>query len=503
MSLNGCDVASYQWDVAPSKMTTTDFMIVKATQGTWYVNPYFEKQYREAKAAGKLLGIYHYIEGTGVVKEAAFFVKTVGNRIGECILGADHEGKSNPIFNTSSEVNYIYDFCEEVYRLTKVRPLIYVSKSVTRRRDWSKVSTRCKLWCAQYGSNNVTNYQTNPWTDSNGFGSWEKDTIRQYSSHGRIRGYSKNIDINLAYLSKEEWMALARGDRNKETPVMAAKTQTKWSDYIYKTTSPVKISNSGSDEHGNYKNGQAGDQTGKEWYIRDWYNRPWNCVLRHPLAEVRACLATLAVKAAQNDNIGYDQNQRDSYGNALKDADYDPSRITKKVESDCSKGVIDNARATGYILGIEELKKLDATYTGNMRAGFSKAGFQVLTASRFLTSGDYLLAGDILLNDAHHTCTVVTNGSKSGNEAAQTVSVTMEEWEMLPTLKRTSKGKAVEHLQWMLNRASYKNKKKIDEDGSFGWDTTGRVVDFQNANGLEPDGIVGPKTWKKIYDNVF
>ena len=74
---------------------------------------------------------------------------------------------------------------------------------------------------------------------------------------------------------------------------------------------------------------------------------------------------------------------------------------------------------------------------------------------------------------------------------------------MLPLLKRTSKGKTVEHLQWMLNRATYKNKKTIDEDGSFGWDTTGRVVDFQRANSLEPDGIVGPKTWKKLYENVF
>lgn len=502
MSLNGVDEASYQWDIDASKLTTTDFVIVKATQGTWYKNPYFEKQYREAKAAGKLLGIYHYFEGSPI-KEAQFFIKTVGNRIGECVLAIDHEGRSNPVFNTGNEVDYVYKFCEEVYRLTKVRPLIYVSKGVTRRRDWSKVSTHYRLWCAQYANDKLTNYQTYPWTDNYGFGSWEKDTIRQYSSHGRICGYSKNIDLNLAYLTKDEWMELAKGDRNRETPILAAKTQTQWSDYIFKTTKPVLISNSGSDERGQYKNGQAGDQNGREWQIRDWYNRPWNCVLRHPLAEVRACLATLAVKAAENDNIGYDQYNRDSYGNALADANYDPSKITKKVESDCSKGVIDNARATGYILGIEALKKINATYTGNMRRGFEDAGFQVLTASRFLNSGDYLLAGDILLNDAHHTCTVITNGVKSGNEAAQTVSVTMEEYEMLPMLKRTSKGKAVEHLQWMLNRATYKNKKTIDEDGSFGWDTTGRVIDFQSANGLSTDGIVGPKTWKKLYENVF
>ena len=42
------------------------------------------------------------------------------------------------------------------------------------------------------------------------------------------------------------------------------------------------ISNSGSDENGAYSGGQAGDQTGKEWRMRDWYNRPWTCVLRYP-----------------------------------------------------------------------------------------------------------------------------------------------------------------------------------------------------------------------------
>ena len=502
MGLNGVDVASYQWDISPKKLTTTDFVIVKATQGTWYVNPYFEKQYREAKAAGKLLGIYHYFEG-GPIKEADFFVKTVGTRIGECILALDHEGNDNSIFNKPAEVDYVNKFCEEVYRLTRVRPLIYMSKGVTRRRDWTKVSTKCRLWCAQYASNSTTNYQTKPWTDSGSFGTWAGDTIRQYSSHGRIVGYSKNIDINLAYLTKEEWKELAMGDRDAETPVTSEKTKTKWSDYIYKVTSPVKISNSGSDEDGRYKNGKAGDQTGREWQIRDWYNRPWNCVLRHPLAEVRACLATLAVKAAENDRIGYDMNQRETYFSELAKAGYDPSKIVKDVESDCSAGVIANVKATGYVLGIDKLKNLQATYTGNMRAGLSAAGFVILTDKKYLDSSEYLIAGDILLNDLHHTCTVITNGTKSGAEGAKTYEKSVEVYEMLPLLKRTAKGSVVEHLQWMLNHAEYSGKKTLDEDGSFGWKTHTEVLAFQKACGLEVDGEVGPKTWKALYENVF
>ena len=55
MSLNGVDIANYQAGINIAAMTTTDFVIVKATQGTWYTSPSFVKQYSDAKAAGKLL----------------------------------------------------------------------------------------------------------------------------------------------------------------------------------------------------------------------------------------------------------------------------------------------------------------------------------------------------------------------------------------------------------------------------------------------------------------
>ena len=128
MALNGVDVASYQYDIEPAKMTTTDFLIVKMTQGTWYVNPYADIQYSKAKAVGKLLGAYHYAEGGNAVKEAQFFVKKLGSRVGECILALDHEGKSNKVFNTTAEVKWVKDFANEVHRLTGVWVFLYMSK---------------------------------------------------------------------------------------------------------------------------------------------------------------------------------------------------------------------------------------------------------------------------------------------------------------------------------------------------------------------------------------
>ncbi len=170
------------------------------------------------------------------------------------------------------------------------------------------------------------------------------------------------------------------------------------------------ISNSGKGETG-WRAQQAGDQTGGEWCLRAWYSYPWNCVLRHPDAKVRATICNLHILAAKNDCIGYDMNDRATYEAALKAAGDNPSKVTKKVESDCSAGVLAHVRAAGRLLGDSKLSGCKATYTGNMRSILKSCGFQVLTDAKYLTSEKYLVPGDILLNDVHHTCVEVGTGA--------------------------------------------------------------------------------------------
>ncbi|MCM1161514.1 MAG: SH3 domain-containing protein [Roseburia sp.] len=172
------------------------------------------------------------------------------------------------------------------------------------------------------------------------------------------------------------------------------------------------ISNSGHDENGKYSGGKAGDQTGKEWAIINWYNRPWKCIIRHPDTKVREMIASLAEKAAKNDKIGYDQGQRVTYWDELVKAKYNPSAIKTKCEADCSSGVMANVKAAGYLLNNAKLKAVSITSTHYMREMLRKAGFEILTESKYLTSDKYLLRGDILLNDTAHTATNLTNGSK-------------------------------------------------------------------------------------------
>ncbi len=195
------------------------------------------------------------------------------------------------------------------------------------------------------------------------------------------------------------------------TEEQSAALDEKYAKYI-NSTGTHYISNSGSDENGSYSGGQAGDQTGKEWQMRTWYNRPWSCVLRYPDQKVALKIAQLAIDAALNDKIGYDQSQNRTYLSQLKAVGWEPSKITVACEADCSAGVCANVTAAGYLLGIKALQNHTGTYTGNMRKALVNAGFQLLTDSKYLSSSDYLLPGDLLLNDGHHTATNVTLGSK-------------------------------------------------------------------------------------------
>lgn len=174
------------------------------------------------------------------------------------------------------------------------------------------------------------------------------------------------------------------------------------------------ISNCGHDENGKYSGGTAGDQTGTEWQVISWYNRPWNVVLRFEDQSVAEKIAELARKAAQNNLIGYDQGQRGTYWQHLKASNYDPSQITIACEADCSSGVAANVKAVGHLLNIKKLKDVSSDcYTGNLRSALKAAGAKELTDSKYLTSDAYLLPGDILLYEGHHTATNLDVGSKA------------------------------------------------------------------------------------------
>lgn len=202
--LNGIDIAgSYQGDLNPAEVDA-DFIIIKATQGTTFNSPRFKEQANQTLQAGKLLGVYHYVGGGNAAGEVNFFVNAIREYIGKAMIFIDWEAGQNSAWGN---VGYLKTVLDGVKAQTGVTPVVYMSKEPTRSGMASVANYY--LWGAQYANNNNTGYQSRPWTDAYGWGPWQGPIIYQYSSHGRINGYGRDLDLDLAYFDRAQWLKYA------------------------------------------------------------------------------------------------------------------------------------------------------------------------------------------------------------------------------------------------------------------------------------------------------
>jgi len=164
----------------------------------------------------------------------------------------------------------------------------------------------------------------------------------------------------------------------------------------------VKIGHARSDENGRAAGGIAGDQTGKEVTMQDWYDKGWTVVFRAKDSKIAEKIAKTMELACTNNNIGYDQKQRTTLYEKAKIVKWDLSKIKEKCECDCSSLVAVCINAAG-------IKVSKDMYTGNQKAVLQATGkFEILVDSRYLIKPDYLMRGDILLC-AGHTAIVLSN----------------------------------------------------------------------------------------------
>lgn len=196
--LNGIDVSDWQRGINLNAVPA-DFVIAKATQGTSYVSPDCARQVEQAAAAGKCVGTYHYISGAGANAEADFYINNISNWVGKYMLCLDWEKNQNSQWGNEA---YLEQVVKRVIQRTGIPPVIYVQRSRMAQVEPVAKRNNCGLWIAQYPNNNATGYQSTPWNE----GAYAC-AIRQYSSTGRLSGYSGNLDLNKFYGDRNAWSA--------------------------------------------------------------------------------------------------------------------------------------------------------------------------------------------------------------------------------------------------------------------------------------------------------
>lgn len=209
MTLKGIDTSKWQAGL-PDATIDADFIIFKATEGIGYVDGDCAASYAEAKAAGKLLGVYDFArpDGNNAVDEANYFVDNVKGYIGEAILVLDWE------HTPTEDVAWARAWLDQVFARTGVHPIIYMSLSTANSFDWRSVSSDYALWVARYWDMATdVNYDMSnagPLPDVNGTFWPNAYTMWQWTSRGRLNGYGGDLDCNVFYGDADSWRAFAR-----------------------------------------------------------------------------------------------------------------------------------------------------------------------------------------------------------------------------------------------------------------------------------------------------
>lgn len=240
----------------------------------------------------------------------------------------------------------------------------------------------------------------------------------------------------------------------------------------------VRIGHASIDENGKAAGGAGGDQNGREVLVRQWYEKPWNVLLRPLRPEVAEKSARMCEAACANENIGYDQHGRNTLYTKAKAVGFDLAAIDTACECDCSSLMHVCAIAGGANLTYGSNGHTTRTMVKEFTAG---GEYVKLTGSEYLTTDRLLKRGDILVKEGSHTVMVLDNG------AEMTKSGGVE----LPELGAGASGDAVKSMQLLLMAHGFGTSCY----GRFDERTEGALVEFQKAFNLVSDGRCGADTW--------
>jgi lysozyme len=182
--LKGIDVSHHQGAINWSKVDDDiKFALIKATEGTSFVDPNYHTNYSGAKSSGKRIGAYHFARFSDKKEaqaEALHFLSVVGDyeldfHILDLEVGSDDLTDATKAFF-------------QVLRDHKRGGLfLYTNPSFSKNHlKKDVVANDVKLWIAHYGVDKPTVLY------------WPDWAMWQYTSSGKVSGISGSVDMDYA-----------------------------------------------------------------------------------------------------------------------------------------------------------------------------------------------------------------------------------------------------------------------------------------------------------------
>lgn len=188
-NIHGIDVSYYQGKIDWKKVkdmkeddVKVDFAFIKATEGLFMVDPYFQRNWREAPKAGVICGAYHFFRAHKPgLWQAKFFLQTVNFEAGDLPPVVDIEELNG--VSASEMRKQLNDFVKHIERKTKVKPIIYTGLSFYK--DYLKGNFEdYPLWIAHYHQPKLR------------VGADTKWHFWQHSDKAKISGINHVVDFN-------------------------------------------------------------------------------------------------------------------------------------------------------------------------------------------------------------------------------------------------------------------------------------------------------------------
>lgn len=197
--VNGIDVSKWQGYVDFNKVKAAGykFVIINAGFGRYLSqkDPFFEQNYKNAKAAGLGVGAYWYSyakTAADATVEANVCLQVIKGKKFEYPIAFDFEDPTQSSLSSSTVGDICHAFLSKIEN-AGYYAAIYSMVSWLGSKIPSSICTKYDVWCAHFTGASKPSY-------NGAYGIW------QWSSTAKVNGVSGNTDVNRAYKDYPELM---------------------------------------------------------------------------------------------------------------------------------------------------------------------------------------------------------------------------------------------------------------------------------------------------------